>query len=316
MGCVFTARWISLSSSRLMARVALLRAEPAVKSIAGDLRVTPMMAVSDKAMASDQARAGSLSLLGLGFPGVTGKGVGVVVVDSGISPPQRARQQGGRGREASFPATPVCTISSATERTSQASSRAARRRPRGFTKEYTGGVAPGAHLINVRVLDARGTGYSSTVIAGLDWVLANRTRYGIRVVNLSLGHPVTGPCVLDPMCTTVGRLVQSGLVVVVSAGNRGKSASGQPVVGTVTSPGNSPAALTVGALNTWGTVARGDDTVTSYSSRGMSPYDFGVKPDLVAPGNKIVSLETPDSYLASKYAAQHVAGSGRNAYYG
>ena len=186
---------------------------------------------------------------------------------------------------------------------------------RGVTPQYAGGVAPGAHLVNVRVLGADGSGYTSSVIAGLDWVIRNRAAYNIRVVNLSLGHTVTGPCVTDPLCSAVARVVGSGIVVVASAGNRGLAPSGQTVAGTITSPGNSPFAITVGALNTKGTVARGDDSVAGYSSRGPAAFDLGVKPDLVAPGNKIVSLEAPGGFLASRYPALHVAGSGANAYY-
>lgn len=113
----------------------------------------------------------------------------------------------------------------------------------------------------------------------------------------------------------MGRLVQAGLVVVVSAGNRGNTETGQTRLGSITSPGNSSFALTAGATNTWGTVDRSDDTVTTYSSRGPTPYDFGLKPDVVAPGNKIVSLEVPNGYLARTYPSGDVAGSGTNAYY-
>ena len=85
------------------------------------------------------------------------------------------------------------------------------------------------------------------VLLGIDWVIANRARYGIRVVNLSLGTSITAPCPLDPMCSSVLRLVQSGIIVVASAGNRGKTAEGHVVLGSITSPGNSPFAITVGA---------------------------------------------------------------------
>jgi serine protease AprX len=106
----------------------------------------------------------------------------------------------------------------------------------------------------------------------------------------------------------------AGVLVVASAGNNGKTASGESVLGGITSPGNSPHALTVGALNTWGTVARSDDTVTTYSSRGPTRFESAVKPDVVAPGNKIVSLEAASSALSRAYPAQHVAGAGSNAY--
>jgi len=103
-------------------------------------------------------------------------------------------------------------------------------------------------------------------------------------------------------------------VVVASAGNSGKSADGHMVLGSITSPGNSPLALTVGALNTFGTVKRNDDGVASYSSRGPTRFDLAVKPDVAAPGNKIVSLQANGSYLPTFYPMLHLAGSSTNAY--
>jgi serine protease AprX len=118
----------------------------------------------------------------------------------------------------------------------------------------------------------------------------------------------------DPLCQAVARAVGQGLVVVASAGNNGRSPSGAPVLGGIASPGNSPFALTVGALNTLGTAGRGDDRVAEYSSRGPARWDLAVKPDLVAPGTHIVSLEAGGSYLPANYPAVHVAGAGSNAY--
>ena len=159
-----------------------------------------------------------------------------------------------------------------------------------------------------------GSGATSDVIAGMEWAIANRARYNIRVINLSLGHPVTEPSVTDPLCEEVEKATTLGIVVVAAAGNSGKAATGQTVLGSIASPGNSPFALTVGALNTWQTPGRSDDSVTTYSSRGPTRYELAVKPDVVAPGNKIVSLEASRSYLSTNFSALHVAGSGTNAY--
>ena len=158
------------------------------------------------------------------------------------------------------------------------------------------------------------TGYTSDVIAGIDWTIANARRYGIRVVNLSLGHPIGEPSATDPLCRAVARATQAGLVVVVSAGNYGQTATGTPVLGGITSPGNSPFAITVGALDAKGTIDRSDDAVATYSSRGPTKFDFAVKPDVVAPGTAQVSLESPASWLSGHLSAWHVAGTGRNAY--
>jgi len=102
--------------------------------------------------------------------------------------------------------------------------------------------------------------------------------------------------------------------VVVSAGNDGKTADGRLVLGGITSPGNSPSALTVGSLNTWGTVGRADDTLATYSSRGPTRFDRAVKPDVAAPGNKMVSLEAAGSYLPATYSFLYKAGTGNNMY--
>jgi serine protease AprX len=182
------------------------------------------------------------------------------------------------------------------------------------TNLYTGGIAPGASLINIRVLGANGSGLTSDVILGIDWAIEHRQQYNIRVINLSLGHPVMEPSATDPLCEAVKRASDAGIVVIAAAGNAGVSPEGQRILGGIVSPGNSPYAITVGALNTMSTVKRNDDTLTTYSSRGPTKFDFAVKPDLAAPGNKIVSLEANGSYLAGTYPYLHRAGNGNNAY--
>jgi serine protease AprX len=184
----------------------------------------------------------------------------------------------------------------------------------GVTNLYTGGIAPGARLVNVRVLGKNGTGWTSDVIAGIEWAINNRSRYNIRIINLSLGHPVMEPSATDPLDQAVLKATSAGIVVIASAGNAGKTADGTPILGGITSPGNSPFAITVGAMNTKGTVNRSDDVMATYSSRGPTRYDLAVKPDVVAPGNKIVSLEASNSYLAMNYSFLHVTGRSSNAY--
>ena len=284
-----------------------------VLSISLDNLVRPTMTVSDRAMAADQARAGSGGLLGalLGTPAVNGKGIGVAVVDSGIA--THSALAGKVVASVNY-ATGESTTTDAYGHGTHIAGIIAGSVSYGPTSLYKNGVAPGAHLVNVRVLNRAGVGYTSDVIAGIQWVLANRTKYSIRVMNLSLGHPIQQPCAFDPLCLAAEDAAARGLVVVASAGNSGKDADGRPVLGSVSTPGNAPAVITVGALNTWNTVSRGDDTVASYSSRGPTRYDMGLKPDVVAPGNKIVSLEAAGSYLSTQYPSLHVAGSGTNAY--
>ena len=106
----------------------------------------------------------------------------------------------------------------------------------------------------------------------------------------------------------------AGIVVFASAGNAGKAEDGSPILGGISSPGNSPYAITVGAMNTKGTATRSDDIMATYSSRGPTKYEQAVKPDVVAPGNKIVSLEIANTYLTRNYSHFHLAGRSTNAY--
>jgi serine protease AprX len=294
--------------------VSKLAADASVDLLSGDSEVRTSMSVSVKATAADQVWAGKSGLLGIGaIAGVNGSGIGVAVVDSGISAHSALTNKvvanvsfvtgDSSVNDAFGHGTHIAGIIAGSANAAAS-----------VTPLYTGGVAPGVKLINVRVLGANGTGLTSDVIAGVNWAINNRATYNIRVINLSLGHPVFESASTDPLCLAVQRAVNAGIVVVASAGNSGKSADGRTVLGSITSPGNAPAALTVGALNTWGTVSRGDDSVTTYSSRGPTRFDNIVKPDLAAPGNKVISLQAAGSNLAAMYPFLHMAGSGSNAY--
>src|SRR6185295_8533150 len=98
------------------------------------------------------------------------------------------------------------------------------------------GVAPDANLVSLKVLDANGSGRISNVIAALNWVLANRARYNIRVVNLSVGAAVHESYLTDPLTLAAKRVVDSGVVVVSAAGNFGKNAAGLPLYGGINAP--------------------------------------------------------------------------------
>ena len=159
------------------------------------------------------------------------------------------------------------------------------------------GIAPSAHLVSLKVLDAQGRGVISNVIAALEWVVANHAAYNVRVVNLSVGAAVTESFKTDPLTLAAKRAVDAGVVVVTAAGNLGKNAAGQTQYGAITAPGNAPWVLTVGAYSHEGTIVRTDDKIAGYSSRGPTAIDFQAKPDLVAPGTGVVSLSDPASTL-------------------
>jgi serine protease AprX len=288
--------------------------DAAIEHLSGDPLVRVSMAISNRSTAADQARAGTSGLLGIGsISGVTGQGVGVAVVDSGIA------AHSALARKVIANVSFVTGDPSADDKYGHGTHVAgiiagAAGAASQVTDAYTGGIAPGVQLVNVRVLGDNGAGYTSDVIAGIDWVIENRARYNIRVMNLSLGHPVMEPAAFDPLTRAVGRAVAAGIVAVVAAGNDGRTSAGVPIMGGINSPGNSPYAITVGAVITQGTVARSDDVVAPYSSRGPTKYDMTAKPDLVAPGNRIVSLEAVTGYLGKTYPWLHRAGTGSNAY--
>ena len=146
------------------------------------------------------------------------------------------------------------------------------------------GVAPRAALVGVKVLDDKGSGMASDVIAGVQWAVDNRATYGIEVINLSLG--TTGCSAgTDPESLAVNSAVAAGLVVVAAAGNEGPGAC------TIGSPGAASGALTVGAVADTGAAGI---YLASFSSRG--PTSSGAtKPDIVAPGVNITSAAAGSS---------------------
>lgn len=169
------------------------------------------------------------------------------------------------------------------------------------------GVAPNVNLINLRVLDQNGHGTDATVIAGIQQAIKLKSKYKIRVMNLSLGRPVYESYKLDPLCAAVEQAWKAGIVVVVAAGNEGRNNSqGVSGYGTIQAPGNDPYVLTVGAMKTMETTSAGDDCIASYSSKGPSAVDHIVKPDVVAPGNRMTSLMASTARLENAYPANAV----------
>jgi serine protease AprX len=164
------------------------------------------------------------------------------------------------------------------------------------------GVAIDANIINLKVLDGTGSGTDANVIAAIDRAIALKQTYNIRVINLSLGRPVMASYKNDPLCQAVEAAWKAGIVVVVAAGNDGRDNSkGTQGYGTITAPGNDPYVITVGASNDKANYDRTDDTIATYSSKGPTAIDHIVKPDLVAPGNRVVSYQSAGAYLPMQY---------------
>jgi serine protease AprX len=159
------------------------------------------------------------------------------------------------------------------------------------------GVAPGAKLVGLKVLDGEGHGYVSDVIAAIDYAISVRSTYNVRVINLSVASGVFESYWNDPLTLAAKRAAEAGIVVVAAAGNHGLDANGRQQWGGITSPGNAPWVLTVGASSHQGTVRRSDDIIANFSSHGPTWLDFAAKPDIVAPGVGIESLSDPRSEL-------------------
>jgi serine protease AprX len=157
------------------------------------------------------------------------------------------------------------------------------------------GIVPGSRLTVLKVLDGSGRGRISNVIAALEYAIANKDALNIRVINLSVATGVYESYNRDPLTLAARRAVAAGIVVVAAAGNHGRGPQGQTRYGGVTSPGNAPWVLTIGASSHAGTVDRADDTIAAFSSRGPGALDWTAKPDLVAPGVGIESLSDPAS---------------------
>jgi serine protease AprX len=176
------------------------------------------------------------------------------------------------------------------------------------SKYQFGGAAPSVSLINLRVLDAFGNGTDSAVISAIERAIALKNVYNIRVINLSLGRPIFSSYSQDPLCDAVEDAWNAGITVVVAAGNEGRNnTAGNQGYGTILAPGNDPYVITVGAMKSMQTTSRNDDLIASYSSKGPTLIDHIVKPDLVAPGNMVISIEAQGSTLATQYPGNVVA---------
>ena len=253
--------------------------------------------------------------------GLTGTGVTVAVLDSGVQS-ERADVQGRTVAAVNFAGGADTTADLCGHGTHVAGIIAgdgtASTGPAFFRTFY--GIARQTSLVNVRVLDGTGQGTVSAVIQGIGWAVAHKSDYGIRVMNLSLGHPVGESCTTDPLCLAVEAAWQSGIVVVCAAGNGGRLL-GRPSLagpapdnegwgtayGSIQSPANDPSVITVGAVKSMDGV-RAHDRVATYSGRGPSRLDFVLKPDLVAPGNRIISVNAAGSYLDTNYGAINAVG--------
>jgi serine protease AprX len=204
--------------------------------------------------------------------GATGAGIGIAVIDSGVTPSTdfgtrlvQVRLDGQTG-----------SLDDTVGHGTMVAGVAAGYSPDG---KFIG-IAPGATVYAINI--NRPTGVSSgDVITALKWVFDNAHTYNIRVVNLSLAETVTSSYTESPLDLAVERLWASGVFVAVAAGNQG---AGQINY----APANDPLAFTVGAFDTMDSLGPGDDTALSWSASGTTANGFA-KPELVAPGRHIAA---------------------------
>jgi serine protease AprX len=224
--------------------------------------------------------------------GITGKGVTIAVLDTGLweDPAQnygsrvlatRDVTKGGSRRVTGDPyghGTHITSIAA------------------GGAQNLGGGylgVAPQANLVVVRAFDGAGAGRYVDVIAGLNWIVAHKSKYHIRVLNLSFGSPPHSYYWKDPLAQAVMAAWRAGIVVVASAGNEGPKAM------TIDVPGNVPYVVTVGALtDNYTPYDPSGYRLASFSSTGPT-YEGFVKPEMVAPGGHMVASMSSSSYLAN-----------------
>jgi len=224
-------------------------------------------------------RAGFMARSLRGPTPTAGAGVTVAVVDSGVAPlPELA---GKIVASASFVNDGATSPDPGGHGTFVA----------GLIAGTTTGVDPNAKIVSLRILDARGVGTVGKALGAFDWLLHNRAQYGVKVVNLSWGAKQHSSYNVSILAAAVESLWFAGMTVVAAAGNDG------PAAGSINMPGADPFVITVGALDQAGSNARNDDREASWSSRGPTLFDGFAKPDVLAPGEGVVSLRVPGSFI-------------------
>ena len=234
--------------------------------------------------------------------GLTGKDIGVAVIDTGVHP--HADLTSPKNRIVKF-LDLVNKKSSPYDDDGHGTHVAGIIAGNGFSSrgKYTG-IAPDAKIIAIKSLDENGGGNVSDVIAGIQWAIENKDPYNIKVITLSLGIKTKASYRDDPLCQAVTQAKNKNITVVVAAGNSGPNPS------TISSPAISPHAISVGACDDRKASNPQDCSIANFSSRGPT-VDKISKPDVLAPGVGIQSLSNEDGYTSltgTSMAAPIVAG--------
>jgi serine protease AprX len=290
-------------------RLAVLRTVPGILSVTENAGLS----LSDADVTGQVTQSGSLYTLanqvtgaaGMWDAGATGQGVDVAVIDSGVVPVDGLQAAGkvvhgpDLTPEASTSAKNLDTYGHGTAMAGIIAGRdsAAAAPYPGNTSDFIG-MAPDARIVSIKVADAQGQTDVSQAIAAIDWVVTNGHKNGlnVRVLNLSFGTDGLQSYQLDPLAYAAEQAWHAGVVVVVAAGNQGNDS------GRLDNPAIDPYVIAVGSDNANGTASTADDVVSSFSNSG----DGIRNPDLVAPGDHVVSLRDPGSYLDAQYPAARI----------
>src|SRR5712692_7329431 len=236
--------------------------------------------------------------------GLTGKGVDVALIDSGVAPVDGLTVPGKviNGPDLSFDsqASNLAYLDGYGHGTHMAGLIAGRDTAVGAVPDasHFTGVAPDARILNVKVGAADGSVDVSQVIAAIDWVVQHRGDNGlnVRVLNLSFGTDSPQPYVFDPLAYAAEVAWRKGIVVVVAGGNDGKTAT------SLADPAVDPFVIAVGADDPMGTMTPLDDAPASFSSRGNANRHV----DVLAPGKSLISLRDPNSVVDTNFPSARV----------
>jgi serine protease AprX len=238
---------------------------------------------------------------------ITGRGIGVALIDSGVAPVPGLDQPGKviNGPDLSFESqVPDLTNNDTYGHGTHMAGIIAGRDPsvkRGEEAKADGfvGVAPDAHIVSLKLAAADGSVDVSQVIAAIDWVVEHKDDpgLGVRVLSLSFGTTALQPYQVDPLAFAVENAWRQGIVVVVAAGNDGAAGT------MLTNPAIDPYVIAVGAADHRGTPDRKDDVLADFSSVGNASR----QPDVLAPGRSLQSLRAPGSWIDEEHPTARAA---------
>ena len=285
--------------------------DPRVAMVEIDHEATVALDVSSRAILVRASSEYSPNTLENQFPSLTGAGITIAVLDSGVDDGQHeslpaSKFVGGYDVFTGLESNPGDQLGHGTHVAGIALGT-------GGASGVHRGIAPGASLVDIKVIDDFGHGSTATIIAGIDKCLRRREAWGIDIINMSLRIPGFFSNGSDALSQAANRAVQAGMTVVVAAGNEGEY--GLPLQ----APSTADEVITVAASDDQGTVLRVDDAVAPFSIRGPRLPDGDadtedeLKPEVTAPGVNIVSASanTVSGYVSASgtsMAAPHVAG--------